>query len=98
PPAAPLPGAGAAHRLELALLQHAEQLPLQLERELPHLVEEDRAAVGEGESPVAPGGGAGEGAALVPEELALDERAGNGGAVHLHQRLAAPPAPVVDGA
>ena len=40
-----------ADALELALLEHAQQLGLQLERDLADLVEEERAAVGELEAP-----------------------------------------------
>ena len=40
-------------RLELALLEHAEELRLELERQLANLVEEQRAAVGQLEAPVA---------------------------------------------
>ena len=40
-------GLRAADALELALLQHAQQLRLQLERQLADLVEEQRAAVGQ---------------------------------------------------
>src|SRR6185312_16096455 len=38
---------GAAHSLERALLQYAEQFRLQLERKLTNLVQEDRAAAGD---------------------------------------------------
>src|SRR5208283_2511337 len=48
----------------------------------PHLVEEEGAAVGELEFAPAHTGGPGEGAPLMPEELALDELGGDGGAIH----------------
>ncbi len=60
----------AADAAELTLLQHAQQLGLRGERHLPDLVEEDGAAVGQLEEPLPERGGAGEGALLVPEELA----------------------------
>ena len=41
----------AADALELALLQHAQELHLHLDRDLADLVEEERAAVGELEAP-----------------------------------------------
>src|SRR6185295_8052999 len=47
-----------------------------------NLVEEERTAVGLFEEAFACRGGTGEGAARVPEELALEERFGDGGAVH----------------
>ena len=55
--------------------ERAQELGLQLERELADLVEEQRAAVGALEGARALAVGAGEGAALVAEQLALDERA-----------------------
>ena len=63
----------AAHALELALLQHAQQLRLQLEGQLADLVEEQRAAVGQLEAPELPRQRAGERPLLVPEQLALDQ-------------------------
>jgi hypothetical protein len=67
--------------LELALLENAEQLDLDRKRKLADLVEKERAAVGELETAAAPFVGAGEGAALVAEKFALDDRLGKGGAV-----------------
>src|SRR3989449_9067477 len=61
-----------ADPLELLLLQDAQQLRLELERDLADLVEEQRAAVGHLEAADLLGDGAGEGAPLVPEELALE--------------------------
>ena len=46
-----LPGALLADALQLPLLEHPEQLRLQLERDLAHLVEEQGAAVGQLEPP-----------------------------------------------
>ena len=64
----------AAEPLDLAVLQHAQQLRLQLERQLADLVEEDRAAVGQLEAAGLRRVRAGEGAALAAEQLALDQR------------------------
>src|SRR5437667_1954650 len=83
--------------LELLLLQDAQQLRLKLERDLADLVEEQRAAVGHLEAADLLGDGAGEGAPLVPEELALEEAGRNRGAVELHERAVAAVASVVDG-
>ena len=63
----------AAHALELALLQHAQELDLHLQRQVADLVEEQRAAVGELEAALPPRHGAGERALLVAEQLALEE-------------------------
>ena len=84
------------HPLELALLQHPQELRLQLERHLSDLVEEQRPAVGELESSDAIAMSAGERAAHVAEELALEELAGNRGAVHPHERAIGATAPLVD--
>ena len=59
----------AADALELAELEHAEQLALDLRSDLADLVEEQRAAVRELEPPLLLLVGAGEGALLVPEQL-----------------------------
>ena len=63
----------AAEPLELLLLQHAQQLRLELERNVADLVEEERAAVGELEAADLLRDRAGERAALVAEELALEK-------------------------
>ena len=62
-----------ADPLELPLLQDAQQLHLELERQLADLVEEERSAVGQLEAAAASPVGAGEGTLLVAEELALDQ-------------------------
>jgi hypothetical protein len=67
------PGHRAADALELALLQHAQQLGLQGRRDLADLVEQQRAAVGQLEAALAHPVGAGERALLVAEQLALEQ-------------------------
>ena len=64
---------GAAEPLELLLLQHAQQLRLQLQRNVADLVQEQRAAVRELEATDALRDRAGERALLVPEQLALEQ-------------------------
>ena len=93
----------AADALDLALLQRAQQLRLQLQRQLADLVEEQRAAVGDLElaGPIALR--AGERARHVPEQLALGDADRQRGAVDVDERLVgararrrgsgAPPAP-----
>ena len=66
-----------ADRLELPLLEHAQQLHLHVERQLADLVEEDRPVVRELEPPRLALDRAGERALLVTEELALGERRRN---------------------
>src|SRR5439155_515742 len=86
------------HRLHFLVLQDAEQLRLHGRRRLADLVEEDGALARLLEEPAAVALGAGEGPAQVAEELALEERLGEGGAVlHQERRLRARAA-VVDGA
>ncbi len=63
----------AAHALELALLERAQQLHLHLHGDLADLVQEEGAAVGQLEAAGLGGDSAGEGAALVAEQLALDQ-------------------------
>ena len=65
----------AADRHELARLQHAQQAGLRLERHVADLVEEQRAALGLLEAADLARVGAGEGALLVAEQLALDQLA-----------------------
>src|SRR5262249_58571147 len=66
--------ARASEPLEGAVLQDAQQLRLQVERELADLVEEERRAVGELETSHLPAERAGVGPLLPPEQLGLDQR------------------------
>ena len=66
---------------DAAVLQHPQQLDLQRRRQLGHLVQEQRAAVGLLEVTAPSAVGTGVGAALVAEELGLDQRVGDGTAV-----------------
>ena len=74
--------------LDLAALERAQQLGLQVQRQLADLVEEERAAVRllEG-APCARRDRAGERALLVAEQLALDELLGDGRAVDRDEGL-----------
>ena len=60
--------------LECAFLQHAQQLGLHVGRQIADFVEKERAAVGQLETALAHRDRAREGAALVAEELGLDQR------------------------
>ena len=82
-------GAIAAQLGELAILQHMENLGLQRLRHLADFVEQDGAVLRELELADAGGGGAGEGAALVPEQLAFEQFGRQGRAVDLHEGRAA---------
>jgi hypothetical protein len=89
--------AAGSDRHDLALLQDAEQRRLRAHRQVADLVEEERAAVCAADQPGPVLAGAGEGAALVTEELALDQRVRNRPAVDRDQ-LAGPLGQRVDGA
>ena len=67
-------------------MQHAEQLDLYLQRHLRDFVEKQGAAVRGLEASRATLDRAGEGSALVPEELGFDERRRHGRAAHGHER------------
>ena len=62
-----------AHAADLARFEEPEQLDLHALVELADLVEEERAAVGDLEEPLAVGIGAGERPLAMAEQLALDE-------------------------
>src|SRR6185503_13313295 len=75
-----------AHRPNLPLLQHPQELRLDCRARLADLVEEERSAVGLLEQPGARAVRTGEGAPRVAEELALEECLGHRGAVLREKR------------
>ena len=87
-----------AHAADLAGLEEPQQLDLHALVELADLVEEERAAVGDLEEPLAVGIGAGEGPLAMAEELALDQVLGQGAAVDRDERAAGAIALVVEAA
>ena len=91
-------GLAPADPLDGALLQHAEELGLDVQREVADLVEEEGAPVRALEMADARGHRPGEGALLVPEELALDEVLRQHRAVDGDEGPRAPLARGVDGA
>ncbi len=88
---------GGADRADLPLLQRAQQLRLDGQRHLADLVEEQGAAVGQLEEPFLVLVRAGERAALVPEQLALEQRPRDRRAVDRPQRPAGARGERVDG-
>jgi len=84
------------HRIDLALLQHPQQLDLDGVGRLAYLVEEDGAALGLPAETVMIAVGAGERSLDVTEELALEQGLGNRAAVDGHEGPAVPFAAVVD--
>ena len=87
----------AADAQELARLEHAQELRLGGRSHLADLVEEERALVRQLELAELLRVRVGERAALVAEELALEQRLGDGGAVQRDELLASARLPVVDG-
>ncbi len=79
-----------AQHLVLALLQDAQELDLKDERHIADLVEKQGAVLGQLDATGARLRGAGEGAARVTEQLALQQRFGNGAAIDGHERTLRP--------
>ena len=90
--------AGLAERGDLAGLEKAEQLRLEVEPELADFVEEEGAFPGGADEAEVVAVGAGEGAAAVAEELAFEQVAGDGGAVEGDEGLLRAVREFVDGA
>jgi hypothetical protein len=67
----------ATDAIEISVGEHTQQACLQLGRHVADLVKEQCAALGLFETAAAHGGGAGEGAALVTEQLGLEQVARN---------------------
>ncbi|MCY1004801.1 hypothetical protein OV079_04280 [Nannocystis pusilla] len=86
----------AADDVDHPLLQHAQQLGLQRRRQLGHLVEEQRAAVGLAEPARAVAHGPAEGPAHVAEQLRLEQLGRDRRAVDRHERPRVPRAAGVD--
>jgi hypothetical protein len=76
-----------AHRSHLALGEHAQELRLQREREVSHLVEQQRAALRLHEQPSLVRTRIGERALDVTEQLALEQRVRHRGHVDRHEGL-----------
>src|SRR5262249_23191396 len=87
-----------ADALELALLEHAQELDLNVHRHLPDLIQEDRASLGQFESPDPPLDRSGERAFLMAEQLAFDQPTRQRGAVDLDEWFIAAGAGRMDGA
>src|SRR5213594_370725 len=89
--------ASTADSLDLALLEHAQELHLELGPQCADLVEEHGAPLRQLELPQLPPVGAGERALLVAEQIGLDERLGDGGRVDGDEGPVTPRALMVDG-
>src|SRR6185312_14896626 len=86
------------HTLEFLLLQHTQQLRLEIEAHLRDLVQQQRAAVRTLERALDSLERARECASFVTEQRALDEPLGQCSAIQLDERLLATLAQLVDGA
>ncbi len=75
PRARPRASAGSAHALDLAFLQHAQQLGLHHRRHVADFIQKQRAAMGLFEFADVPRRRAGEGSFLVAEQLGFDQLA-----------------------
>src|SRR5262249_58658099 len=82
---------------ERSVLEEAQELHLHRRRDLADLVEEEGPALGDLDVSGLALAGAGEGALLAAEELALEEGLGQRGAVNLDEGPARARAGVVDG-
>jgi hypothetical protein len=91
------PTLGPSEALELALLEHPQQLDLRREVDVADLVEEQRAALRQLEPPLLARLRARERALLVPEELRLDQRVRQRRAADLEKRLLGARGAVMDG-
>ena len=88
----------AADGRELALLKHAQEPGLRVDRHVADLVEEQRAALRLLEPPHAARGSPGERALLMAEQLALDQLARDRGHVDCDERAASALAEIVQSA
>ena len=86
-----------ANRPDLAVLKDSQQLGLRFGGQVPNLIEEEGAAMRGHEEAGVIGVRARKGAPAVSEQLALEEIAGQRGAVDGHERPAGAPAVRVDG-
>ncbi len=71
-------------------LEDPQDFCLQIDAKVSDLIQQQRASVGQLELPFLVLDGAGKGAFHVPEELALDQGLGDGGAVHCHEGAVGP--------
>jgi len=79
-------------------LKHAKKFRLKFEGKVADFVKEEGAAIGEFEAANFLTDGAGEGAALVAEELGFEQTARNGGAINFNEGAIAARTEIMDGA
>src|SRR5262245_12779281 len=86
----------ASQAFEFLLLQHAQELRLQCQRDISYFIQEQGAGVGHFETANLPHDGSGESAFLVPKKLTFQQVKGDGGAIYLYERPCASRAEIVD--
>ena len=88
---------GAANPAVGSRLKQPQELHLHGVGDVAHLVQEQRAAAGRLHEPIPPGRGAGEGPALVAEQLAFEQRLRHARAIEHHEGRPRTGAGIVDG-
>ncbi|CCJ84281.1 hypothetical protein BN133_658 [Cronobacter dublinensis 582] len=88
----------AAEPLKLLLLQHAQQLRLEIQRHVAHFIQKQAALVGKLKTPDTLRAGTGKRAALVAEQIALQQACGHRRAVEFHHPPPVAVAQVMDSA
>src|SRR5260221_25679 len=86
----------ASQVLELLALQPAQQLGLQLQRNVSNLIEQQSALIRQFQPAELLGDGSGEGSFFMAKQLALQQPCGNGGAVQLNEVTVLSPAHAVN--
>lgn len=81
-------GTGATNALELSFLQDTQELGLEIQRQLPNLIQEERAPIGQLETAQLAHHSASKGTFFVPKQLTFDQARRDGGTVELYQWLA----------
>src|SRR5208283_534550 len=87
-----------ANSLKLMLLQHSQQLHLEIQRHFAHFIQKQSSAVGELEFPLLEGDSSCEGPLFVTEEFGFQESFRNGSAVYGNKRGVASRRGFVEGA
>jgi hypothetical protein len=86
----------ATESFEFLLLEHSQQLSLELQRNISHLIEKKSAFVGELEAASLLGDRSSESAPFVSKQLALQKPQGNRSAIQFDERASLANAQVVD--
>ena len=88
----------ASQPFKFSLLQGAQQLRLNLDRNISHFIQEQGALIGQFHTPYLLANGAGESSLFISKQFAFEQTGRNGGAVQLHEGALFAAASVVNGA